>query len=314
MDADKCGRHITAMDTPKGDSWSVINVWRTPDRLNTDDATIAYLVGLASRDSRICDIIENLVAGPPGNGSVWASGTARVDGTEALLKLGARRAEREWMVAVSASTDNVVPRIFGSGELNGVGWLVLERCPYDLDRDSPAHLEAVIASVARCHHAAASVSAATFAMDVAWLRANLEGAREQGCPGDVDAALASVETDWAFVEQECGIGKNHGDVHFGNVVARSPDGPALLIDPMPMATVWALDAADLQLTSGHPGIINGLACARRELALPTADDLAEVERFVLGWTAARWWRIAPWRHTNERWRATVERLVDGLGT
>ncbi len=123
-----------------------------------------------------------------------------------------------------------------------------------------------------------------------------------------------------FVVAECGLTPNHGDVHTGNAVARDPTGPALLIDPMPIITVWAWDAAYLQAvlapyqTMGDPrhegGLVHALGRERRGMGLPAAArHLDRVELVVLAWAAAAWWRMAPWRHDNPQWRDWVERCV-----
>ena len=290
----------------------LLDVWRTKDRLHTDDATSARLCDLAARDPAIREVIGDLQPDEPGNGSVWASGVTRHDGTAALLKLGARDAERQWMTSIDVATTDVVPRVFGSGDLRGVGWLVLERCDVRLDRTLSTDVAAVVRSAARYQQAATGISAATSTMDLDEVRANLIGARAQDCPGDVDRALAGAERSWAFITAECGLGVNHGDVHFGNVVARQAHGPALLIDPMPVSTVWAWDAAYLEVMSGHPGVIRQFAGEREALGLSTADDMNRVERIALGWVAALWWRIAPWRHEDPAWRRKVEHWVQGL--
>lgn len=287
-------------------------VWRTDDRLHTDDATIAKLCDVASNDSAIATVVADLQPGEPGNGSVWASGTARADGTRVYLKLGARPDERAWMTAMDAATSDVVPRVFGSGEVRGVGWLVLEQCNARLDKTSSTDAAAVIETAARYQQAAATISARTAVMDLQWVRENLDDARAASCPGDVDRALACADKGWDFVTSRCGRTPNHGDLHFGNAVARTPDGPALLVDPMPVTTVWAYDAAYLEVVSGHSGMVHEMARARQALGLPTADDLERVERMLLGWVAALWWRIAPWRHERPAWRRYVESCVDGL--
>ena len=81
---------------------------------------------------------------------------------------------------------------------------------------------------------------------------------------------------------------------------------------MPATTVWVWDAAYLEVMSDHPGVINDFARRRRDLGLPNTDQLERVARLVLGWVAAYWWRIAPWRHDNPAWRAKVEQWVQAL--
>jgi hypothetical protein len=299
------------------------DVWRTEDRLHTDDATIARLCELAAGDPAIREVIDDLAPARAGNGSVLIPGVARHDGTPALLKLGARQTEREWMAAVDAVTTDVVPHVFGIGESQGVGWLVLERCPRTLDRDTPAHVAAVVVSAARYQQAATAVSVGIPTMDPDWLRETIAGALAQDCPGDLDGAVADVEESWAFVVTQCGLAATHGDLQVVNAVARREHGPALLIDPMPMATAWAWDSAYLEavLAPYQPtgtradagaGLVHELARARDALGLPTPAELHRVEQLVLGWAAAHWWRIAPWRHTNEKWRDWVARRVHAL--
>ena len=295
-------------------------VWRTEDRLHTDEATVAMLVELAAADDAVGRVITDLEVNSPGNGSVWASGRACVDGTPALLKLGARPSERDWMSAVAAANADVVPRVFGSGELRGVGWLVLERCAATLDRRSPAHVASVLTAAARWQCAGAAIEVATDAMGPDWLYEMLGAAASQSCPGDIAGVIGGVERNWEFVVSECGLTPNHGDVHTANAVARDPTGPALLIDPMPIATVWPWDAAYLEAVVAPylgpaevgygAGFVHALARERRVLGLTDHEDqLDRVESVVLAWAAAAWWRMAPWRHANAQWRAWVERCV-----
>lgn len=297
-------------------------VWRTPDRLHTDGATIAQLCAVAASDPAIAKVIRDLNPRKAGNGSVWASGVARRDGSRVLLKLGARPEEREWVTAIDAAAPDIVPRVFGCGEVRGVGWLVLERCDTKLEATSPTDVAAVISTIARYQEAATTISAGTLVMGAEALRKSLADARSKSCPGDLHRAILHADRAWAFVAAACGLSANHGDAHFANVVARAGDAPALLIDPMPITTVWPYDAAYLEVVSGHPRgqdsvagpsrLVHQLASARAALGLPTANDLERVERFVLGWVAAYWWRIAPWRHDVPAWRRYVASCVDEL--
>lgn len=298
----------------------LLDVWRVPERLRSDEATVSMLVALAAGDDGIGNVIADLEAGTPGNGSVWASGTACADGTPALLKLGARASECEWMTAIDAAHPDVVPRVFGSGDLRGVGWLVLERCVGVFDRASPADAAAVVAAAARWQNIGTTIEPAPPVMDPRWLCELLEAAASQSCPGDITGLIDDVELSWELVVSECGLTPNHGDLHTGNAVARDPSGPALLIDPMPITTVWAWDAAYLEavlapyqrvarLGQGG-GLVHALGRERSALGVPmAARRLDHVERVVLAWAAAAWWRMAPWRHENAQWRDWVEQRV-----
>jgi len=305
---------------PESASEPLPGVWRTVDRLRTDEATVALLVAAAAADELIGNVITDVEAVAPGNGSVWASGRACLDGTPALLKLGARASERAWMTALDAANASVVPRVFGSGELGGVGWLVLERCAATLDRRSPAHAAALLTAAARWQYAGAGIDAATRLMGPDWLHEMLGAAASQSCPGDIAGVIRGVERNWELVISECGLTPNHGDLHSANAVARGWIGPALLIDPMPVATVWPWDAAYLQaalapyLSPADIGFgasfVHAFARERRALGLGGHEgELDRVEHVVGSWAAAAWWRMAPWRHANAQWRAWVERCV-----
>ena len=297
------------------------DVWRTSDRLRTDDATRTLLIALAKTDDAIGEVITGLEAAAPGNGSVWASGKARIDGTSALLKLGARASEREWMTAIHAAGTDVVPRVFGSGEIRGVGWLVLERCDMVLDRVSPSDVAAVVSAAARWQRAATAIDAAAPVMDSAELHETLDAAASMSCPGDVDRLIDRLDRTWELVASECGLTPTHGDVHTANAVARHATGPALLVDPMPMTTVWPWDAAYLQAVlaphqrfdhgSRGDGLVHVLARERRSIGLSAREgQLDRIERVVLAWAAAAWWRMAPWRHESPDWRGWVEDTVN----
>lgn len=298
-------------------------VWRTTDRLHTDDATRALLIAAAETDDAIGEIISGLEAAAPGNGSVWASGRARSDGTAALLKLGARASEREWMTAVDAAVTGLVPRVFGSGDMRGVGWLVLERCEIGFDRASPSDAIAVVSAAARWQRAAAAIDAAAPVMEPSDLHETLAAAASMSCPGDVGRLIDRLDHTWEFVVNECGLTPTHGDLHTANAVARDATGPALLIDPMPTTTVWAWDAAYLQAVlapyqrfddARSGGLVRMLARERQRMGLPAREgQLDRVERVVLAWAAAAWWRMAPWRHESPNWSNWVEGTVNAAG-
>ncbi len=213
------------------------------------------------------------------------------------------------MVSMHDSAEGLVPRVFGSGELGGVGWLVLEQCDGRLDRDSSEHAEAVVLLAVRSQLAAPKVSRA-ITMDADWLREHVVAARALNCPGDVERALAGLDESWEFVSGACEVAMNHGDLHFSNVVARTMGGAPLFIDPMPIRTVWAWDAAYFEVASGHGGIVPRFERARRALGAPATPDLEIVERLLLAWAAACWWRMAPWRHDSPAWASKVEGLVN----
>ena len=295
-------------------------VWRTSERLHTDEATRDLVIALAEDDDAIGEIITGLEARVPGNGSVWACGRACTDGTTALLKLGARPSEREWMTGADAAGHDLVPRVFGSGDMRGVGWLVLERCDTVLDRASPTDVAAVVSAAARWQRAATAIDAAAPLMDSTQLREALDASAALSCPGDMAGLIDRLDRSWELVVNECGLTPCHGDVHTANAVARHAGGLALLIDPMATTTVWPWDGAYLQAVlapyqrfdDAGPGggLVYALARERRSIGLPASEgQLHRVERIVLAWAAAAWWRMAPWRHENRHWRDWVERTV-----
>ena len=314
------GRRLEVTTDVSNETEPLTEVWRTSERLHTDDATRDLLIALAEDDDAIGDVITGLGARAPGNGSVWASGRARTDGTAALLKLGARPSEREWMTGADAAGQNLVPRVFGSGEIRGVGWLVLERCDIVFDRASPSDVAAVVSAAARWQRAATAIDAAAPLMDSAELREALEVAAAMSCPGDIAGLIDRLDRTWELVVNECGLTPSHGDVHTANAVARHAAGVALLIDPMPTTTVWPWDGAYLQAmlapyqrfdpAAAGGGLVYALARERRSIGLPASErQLHRIGRIVLAWAAAVWWRMAPWRHENRNWSGWVERTV-----
>jgi hypothetical protein len=109
----------------------------------------------------------------------------------------------------------------------------------------------------------------------------------------------------------------HGDVHFWNALAKTPDGPWRLVDPIPRTAHWAWDAAYAQLTSGvaeTPDLLALLATEREQLGLPVPgiDHLEEIRTVLLGLSSLLWWAIMPARRTGLWWRQQIERNVTAL--
>ena len=116
-------------------------VWRTPDRLHTDEATVEMLVALAADDDAIGNVIADLEAAAPGNGSVWASGRARGGGRPALLKMGAPASERDWMTAIDRTKADIVPSVSGPASCAALaGWYSSNALPSSIGGRPPMPL------------------------------------------------------------------------------------------------------------------------------------------------------------------------------
>ncbi len=106
-------------------------------------------------------------------------------------------------------------------------------------------------------------------------------------------------------------------MHFWNTIAKTPNGPWRLIDPIPRTAHWAWDAAYAQLTSGvpdTPDLIDLLVAERKRLGItvPGIDSLGKVRTVLLGLSSLLWWAILPHRRDDPWWRSQVQTNVTAL--
>lgn len=258
--------------------------------------------------------LSNLEAIPADSASLNLTGIWDAS-LDAFVKVHITETEFYWMKAIADRDSALVPLVYASGaELAGqdLRWLVLERIPFALIPASnwqgnqwPMMAEAA----ARFQKAARTIdSSMAFQEGVQTVRSWLNRAHAANCPADVEPLLTTLEEDWAFVTAVCPVEVCFGDLHPGNVLCRTAapgPGKGVLVDPIPRLQPWVFDAAYCQaIASDHDvHLPELLAKARKSLDLPTADgnDFGRSRTLTLGWTAALWWAIAPWRREQEQW-------------
>ncbi len=236
-----------------------------------------------------------------------------------MLKVGLGELEAAWMPELSRRSTDVVAEVIAHGRLDGLdlGWLLMPDLPHRGRSDRPGDVRGVIRAAARFQQEAVGLDLPTYPIDEDFLITYARQAIEAGCPGPAAAVLSRISTDEAWLRSLGGHVKGHGDLHFWNAVAPTPDGPWRLIDPIPRTAHWAWDPAYAQFTSGVPAtpdLITLLTEERQRLGLPVPG----VERFerlrtvLLGWSALLWWAILPARRGEDWWRGEVERAVAAL--
>ncbi len=189
--------------------------------------------------------------------------------------------------------------------------------PHRGSSDRTGDVRGVIRATARFQQEAIAINLHTYPIDEEVLTTWARMAVEAHCPGSAAAVQARVPADEAWLRSLGGHVKGHGDVHFWNAVAPTPDGPWRLIDPIPRTAHWAWDAAYAQLTSGVPAtpdLIMLLTKERQRLGMPVAgvEQFERLRTVLLGWSALLWWAILPARRGEGWWRGEVERHVVAL--
>jgi hypothetical protein len=227
--------------------------------------------------------------------------------------------EAAWMPAMSSRSDDVVADVIGHGVLATIDqrWLLMVDLPHRAQSDRPDDTLGVMRCAARFQQVAADVALPTYPIDSQFLATYSRQAIDAGCPGPASKIPARIDGDDEWLRSLDGHTTGHGDVHFWNAIARTPDGPWRLIDPIPRTAHWSWDAGYAQLTSGvpeTPDLITILAAERRRLGLPVngEDQLDRVRTVVLGWSSLLWWAILPARHSDTWWRNQIEQNVAAL--
>jgi len=246
-----------------------------------------------------------------------ATGTARYRVSDAatvgvVVKLPVVHRELLWMRRLQDGQDNVVPRLYASGEALGgydLSWLVIEHFDY-----GPLGTHWHDDHVARIADAAARFQMAAMAWPVdqparrePWddlfkeasrsLRTNAVPRRHQwrAVLKSLRSHLDSLVADWEARDTAQWV---HGDLHLANAMSRESmeSGPVCLIDLAEVrAGHWVEDAVYLERQlwarpgrlEGH-GPVKAIAVARRRRQLPVEDDyprLAMIRRALLAGTA-----------------------------
>jgi hypothetical protein len=270
------------------------------------------------KDPVISGLVEDLRPDPPDQARLFRARLSP-SGSPCVLKVGLGELEAVWMPEVSSRSTDVVAEVLARGILldRDLAWILMPDLPHRGRSDRPGDVHGVIRATARFQQVAVDVALPTYPIDEEFLTTYTRQAIEAGCPGPATAVLSRIPADEAWLRSLGGHVKGHGDVHFWNAVAATPDGPWRLIDPIPRTAHWAWDAAYAQLTSGVPAtpdLITLLGEERQRLGLPVpgAEHLERLRTVLLGWSALMWWAILPARRGEAWWRGEVERDVVAL--
>lgn len=143
--------------------------------------------------------------------------------------------------------------------------------------------------------------------------------RVEGAPAASSVLANRVSEDWARLLDVVCIDWCHGDLHPGNVVRRTPDGPGLLIGFSPRRAPWVFDAAwlagnalVLDVKPLYRWLFDLLRDARHRVLgerLPDRD-YERVVTLVGAWYALMCWKRQPaGRQRDEKLRALVDSHV-----
>lgn len=273
----------------------------------------SQLLTALRRDPVIGRLVEDIRPDPPDQARLFR---CRCSGSPYVLKVGLGELEAVWMPELSRRSDDVVAEVLASGELPRLGltWLLMADLPHRARSDRPGDVRGVSRAATRFQQEAVDLDLPTYPIDEEFLLTYARQAIKAHCPGPAVDAPGRIPADEAWLRSLGGHVRGHGDVHFWNAVAATPDGPWRLIDPIPRTAHWAWDAAYARLTSGVPAtpdLITLLAHERQRLGLPVSgiEQFDRVRTILLGWSSLLWWAIMPARRPDAWWRGEVERNV-----
>ncbi|MFC7625489.1 hypothetical protein [Microlunatus sp. GCM10028923] len=281
------------------------------------DSDPSMILATLRGDPVIGRLVGELRAEPPGQARIFRT-RLLASGAPCILKL-ADELEAIWMPAISARASDIVAEVLAHGVLTELErpWLLLADLPHRGRSDRHDIARDVMRAAARFQQEATELELATYPIDADFMITYAQQAIDAGCPGPASDVLARIGTDEDWLRSLGGHLKGHGDVHFWNALAPTPDGPWRLIDPIPRTAHWAWDAGYAQLTSGlpeTPDLIMLLTQERQRLGLPVPgiEQFDRLRTVILGWSALLWWAILPARREESWWRAEVERNVTAL--
>jgi hypothetical protein len=278
----------------------------------------ARIIVAVRRDPVISGLVEDLRPDPPDQARLFRARLAS-SGSPCVLKVGLGDLEATWMPEMSRRSTDIVAEVLAQGTLadRDLTWILMPDLPHRGRSDRPGDIRGVIRATARLQQVAVDVALPTYPIDEEWLTRCTRLAIEADCPGPATVVLSRIPVDESWLRSLGGHVKGHGDVHFSNAVAATPDGPWRLIDPIPRTAHWAWDAAYAQLTSGVPAtpdLITLLGEERHQLGLPVpgTEQLERLRTVLLGWSALMWWAILSARRGETWWRGEIERHVAAL--
>jgi hypothetical protein len=244
--------------------------------------------------------------------STWFAARWHPGNVPVLIKLNVTAHELYWMATISDRADDIVAKVFASGEHLGdidVRWLVLERLPHHPGREYPALLDAAV----RFQREARQVKTdLVYAEDLGTMRALVAGHAAEA-PGPARILTEHLEEDWVWLTSTIEREVCFGDLHFGNVASRAaPSRPELrLFDPIPRLQPWIFDAAYCEVITRGSGLVPLMATIRDSYGMSTGrpDVLDRAGTLFLGWMAIMWWGVVPGMRDRE-WHARAVRYIE----
>jgi hypothetical protein len=280
---------------------------RPDGRIRTDDDALDAVASALRREPSITRLVDEIGSRPvaPGSFGLLMPARLRATGADVLVKVNANEHERRWLPAIGEVDPGVAPVVHGAGErINDVplGWLVLERLPYQPPGfGGPEWYGALVHGALRWQDAARRVVMDPWhAIDGPWLTMWMDQLLGTDPSPDVSRLRERFDDDWAWICDVCGpMEPAHGDVHFFNAGSREPGVPDALVlfDPIPRAAHWPFDVANCEtLTNYQDTVPDGeplvaiAARDRRARGLPTPDeaDVLRASDLFCAWLSVMW--------------------------
>ncbi len=246
-------------------------------------------------------------------GSLHFSGVWSESRTPVLIKTGVNHNQLYWMPRIAEADPELQPKLFMFGDLLGndrIGWMVMEFIKhgnmnylwlgeeFSMLLDGAVRFQKAAKDIERRH-----IDTMSTEIIADWIEGGLRN--DPPPPGSASQILTRLERDFAFVSSVCPPEVCHGDIQMCNGLSRLPPpqtGGMVLVDCQPIVQPWAFDAGYLQCINssdtrrkGYQGLVPKMARIRTEYALPacSGEELARLERIVLGWYALKQWRGDP---------------------
>lgn len=288
-----------------------VSIFESSGRVSRSNEALVAIKEAATQTDEINNLATDLELFVQEYGliAVHLRGFHRETGRRVIVKVGTSKRENYWSERLCSTAPGLAPKVYASGSRLGaidVHWLASEAIPFGPlgDAWNGKEFELMLDAGIRFYRAAKSIEypnlrETTLGDVVGWL----QGALKRGCPGPVSQLYQSVDRNWSFTLEKCGLETAFDDFHLCNGMTRSPPpdgGPALLIDIHPNRQPWVLDPAYLQVLnsgdrsrSGYHNLIGRMAEKRRKAGLssPEEAELVTVSKIALGWMAARQWRL-----------------------
>jgi hypothetical protein len=181
-------------------------------RLSTQPEVVATLIAAFGGDPQTSTRLTDLRREPPPEHTahLLLSATWAPTGMPVLVKVNASAGELHWMPALGQRAPDLVPQVLAGGERIGpyaVRWLVLEQLPQMLSHAWGDRMYDLLAAAAvRFQQAAQSIERRFVGLVCLHATASsIERGLRAGCPRPVRRVLERLESDWAWVNEQCGL-------------------------------------------------------------------------------------------------------------